>query len=171
MNLCPFYLRDHCSSRNLKIAINKGLVCNPVSYYTTKSLGPVSLVKLEKREMSSRATMAGPEWSRFGRLEFFPYTISTQLSSKIRPIARRKEFWSFQWEPRAGGRSETGVRSARVLSLSKKHTIILQNPTNRKAERILLDPMRTEGWGAAVEQGAGGWSSFPIQYKHMIIHW
>jgi hypothetical protein len=43
------------------------------------SLRPVSLVKLEKREMSSRATMAGPEWSRFGRLEFFPYPISTRF--------------------------------------------------------------------------------------------
>ncbi len=67
----------------------------PVSY-TTMSLRPVSLVKLEKSEMSSRATMAGPELSRFGRLEFFPYPISTRLSSKIRPIARQKEFCSLQ---------------------------------------------------------------------------
>ncbi len=49
----------------------------------------------------------------------------------------------------------TGVKqvgAAGILSLSNKHAIILQNPTNRKAERILLPPMRTEGWGAGVKQ-------------------
>ncbi len=53
------------------------------------------------------------------------------------------------------------VRSAGVLSLSNKHAIILQNPTNRKAERILLTPMRSKGWGAGVKQVCGRLMFFP----------
>ncbi len=141
------------------------------------------------------------------------YNISTLLSSKIRPIARRKEFWSFQWELRAGRAGVKKVRSAGVLSLSNistrlsskirpiarrkelcslqwelwperleqsrcgrpagvvsrsnKHTIILQNPTNSKAEFWSVQwELMTGARSGAV---AGGWSSFPIQYKHMII--
>ncbi len=71
------------------------------------------------------------------------FNINTWFYSKIRPIARQKEFCSHQWEVMTGAQSGAVVRSAGVLSLSNKHAIILQNPTNRKAERILLTPMRT----------------------------
>jgi hypothetical protein len=60
------------------------------------------------------------------------------------------------------------VRAAVVLSLSNKHAITLQNPTNRKAERILIIPTRTESWGAGVKQvrSAGVLS---LSNKQMII--
>jgi hypothetical protein len=109
----------------------------------------------------------GPEWSRFGRLEFFPYPIEAHdYTPKSDQSQSRKNSDHFNENWELGGRSEQ-VRSAGVLSLSNKHAIYPPKSDQSQGRKNSAHSNENSGLGGQSGAVVGGWSSFPIQYKHM----